>query len=109
MHTEFEQIAIYRMDIECIIIPSYHLLRELDRNSAYKDTAAFHSEVVLRSERYYDLVVKPQEFAHLSGEPTFQEKETVHRSREFAHCFKRTHLSGEGDSSSFLEPVRNGG
>jgi hypothetical protein len=59
MHTEFEQIAINRMDIECIIIPSYHLLRELDRNSAFKDTAAFHGEVTLRSERYYDLVVKP--------------------------------------------------
>jgi hypothetical protein len=51
------------MDIECINIPSYHLLRELDRNSAFKDTAAFHGEVTLRSERYYDLVVKPQEFA----------------------------------------------
>ncbi len=32
MHTEFEQIVIKRMDIECIIIQSYHLLRELDRN-----------------------------------------------------------------------------
>jgi hypothetical protein len=30
MHTELGQIAINRMDIECIIIPSYHLLRELD-------------------------------------------------------------------------------
>ncbi len=63
MHTEFEQIAINRMDIECIIIPFYHVLRELDRNSAYKDTAAFHGEVILRSERYYNLVVKPQTFA----------------------------------------------
>ncbi len=63
MHTVFEQIAINRMDIECIIILSYHLLRELDRNSEYKDTAAFHGEVILRSERYYDLVVEPQEFA----------------------------------------------
>ena len=58
-----EQIAINRMDIECIIILSYHLLREFDRNSAYKDTAAFHGEVILRSERNYDLVVEPQEFA----------------------------------------------
>jgi hypothetical protein len=58
-----EQIAINGMDIECIIIPSYHLLCELDRNSAYKDTAAFHGGVILCSERYCDLVVKPQEFA----------------------------------------------
>jgi hypothetical protein len=55
MHTEFEQIAINRMHIQCIIIPSYHLLRELDRNAAYKDTAAFHGEVILCSERYYNL------------------------------------------------------
>jgi hypothetical protein len=65
MHTEFEQIAINRMDIECIIIPSSHLLCELDRNSTYKKTAAFHSEEILRSERYYDFVVNPQEFAEM--------------------------------------------